>query len=717
MAFEDTSSLPPPSSDDDLEDAFAWMDELADISADLMQIGQSDNTAATGDGGDFMAEFDAISAQLDAAISDTGDATANVTTTGENDGDDEEMDFDQMMADLEVDLAGLDDLVIEEGGDTLETGVATESAARDIAAETIARVSAASEAVTSSVRETSEATAEMLEEASDAIAKKVSDAAEETVEAIERAIQETFHKDELELIDQLSVKTAQLGMLIDGAHKSVSAPNAAGLHGQGEAALVKLESATAIQSNFDAVRDKLLPALVSEYGALLEAHEAACLKDAQAQFDKLTERAEGCELEIADRYVYDFNAAKTHFSNALRRGETGAEICLDPPLFVIERLVDFAEGIALTQKTRLLLGDEVLELFAEACGGLEAARKVSRGLRPGIVENHGDGPLGFVSTGFKDSDYPTVEITGSDGAFQLKSVSISDNSTHSCTIVPIGEFQIGKVDSVFGDTVSVSPGGGGKNTNFRKMSPKESWVGLTMVRGMSKQAYREVEIRELEHLVDFKYVFKLGPETLAREINAITGRDFDSEDGPVRALVEALLAKGLQALIPKNPIDLPSWVTRMNVVLDELADGSLERDRQGTHTPAGNTGIVEGKKLIIAPVFKDASLSTEDIVHYGIVKSVYSGGAGDTPITADCAPKVGTTLPTLKKLIALSLFTAVFGEERDCDTYDAGLEVCIESEPDSSGSLWISFPAPGFNGSRDAKARAYAHVELDVLVP
>src|SRR5262249_8061280 len=150
--------------------------------------------------------------------------------------------------------------------------------------------------------------------------------------------------------------------------------------------------------------------------------------------------------------------------------------------------------------------------------------------------------------------------------------------------------------------------------------------GKRLKRGVTPEIYREVQLRELEHLVDFSYAFQVGPVALAAAVNGIAANKYDTKTGPIKALV-AYLSESALVLIPADPYMPEAWTDRMSIVMSQVAGESKLRDSKGTHSPKDNKATVVGDAVVIHPVFGKDSLNTADIIKLDSVDSVYTGAS------------------------------------------------------------------------------------------
>jgi hypothetical protein len=192
---------------------------------------------------------------------------------------------------------------------------------------------------------------------------------------------------------------------------------------------------------------------------------------------------------------------------------------LEEALFNVKEALNYSLAIAATETDKLKIGLSELEAHKGVCGAEQVLQLLTR-IKPGRLSDLGPGPMGLAEPKYNFKDYPDVEVEKSDGGYRLKSTNVTASSAHECTVMPIGAFSLGKIEYVDGESVSVVPENGGSYFRYRLPGADSKWVGKTLKRGVTKETYREVELRELEHLVDFDFAFQLGPVALARPSTA-----------------------------------------------------------------------------------------------------------------------------------------------------------------------------------------------------
>ena len=363
----------------------------------------------------------------------------------------------------------------------------------------------------------------------------------------------------------------------------------------------------------------------------------------------------------------------------------------------LEEPVRFAEGIKATKAGKLPLDDADIAEHAEICGDLDRVREIAKGLKPGRLEHLGPGPMAVVNCNFNSDDYPVPVVEPDGDGFRLAPVKVSDTSSHSCQITPIGEFSLGEIVATLdGQTQTMPESGGDSGNTFKKLKGSPDWVGKSLVRAVSAETYKELERRELEHLIDFDYAFQIGPAALGDAINTAAGTTHETPEAALDALIELLKARGQLTFVPKTPEKPEAWRSRMAVVMASVSDGSKKRDRMGTHSPSDNIPVVRGKAVILTPVFKEESLKTKTIITLGEATPVYGGAdAEDGDGEGEGAEfTVGETRTVKTAMSSVAFLHKVDGEDVYLDELKTGDNVRIESKADGRGMIWIRYDHP-----------------------
>ncbi|MEM7320634.1 MAG: hypothetical protein AAF408_16635, partial [Pseudomonadota bacterium] len=488
------------------------------------------------------------------------------------------------------------------------------------------------------------------------------------------------------------------------------------------ALLERLRMEPVDEKDVEDARRKVLPAVRGHATTLLDTHHKAMVNEVNDKIYDCQFRARQAEIELDPRRINDVKVDIAKFTEYRDNDIVGTKHLFLQSLFNLEEPVIYAEASKATLKAKLPQADDDIAEHAGVCGGLDRVREIAKGLKPGRLVNLGIGPMAIVSDNFNFADNPTPEVVEADGSFSLKSVTVTNSSSHSCTIMPIGEFSLGKIVSTLDGVVQVSPESGeGETVDYRGLNPSAGWSGKILKRAVSPETYKELEKRELEHLIDFEYAFQLGPGALGAAINKVSGKSFETREGPIDALIAALKKAKSVTLVPRDPYDPGAWSARMAAVLAHLSDGSKERDRQGTHSPSGNVPVPSGNSIVITPIFKEASLDMATIITLDKAPAVY----GDAAASDELAEPVeiielvrGDSMALSETFATIDLFDGVDGTEVLTLSLDAGRSVQVETEADSAGEAWISFEFdfPELAGEKLSDSpRAYAKVPASKL--
>jgi len=405
-------------------------------------------------------------------------------------------------------------------------------------------------------------------------------------------------------------------------------------------------------------------------------------------FENALERSIKTYMETYKAILADINKFYTHGdAEILRR--------IDKAIRAFQVDLHYAKLAAETPNRRKAISDKQVEGLTAHCSQDRIAIFIES-VKFGKVDDR-DGPMGVAEPIYKLEDCPDVIVLSPrDGTFKIKPVTAKLSSPHLITIMPIGQYKIGKIETVnVGVGVDVRVFANAKSLLSITINGADpAWKGLTLCKGVSPSCFNDILIREMEHAVDFDYAFDLAAGGLAKAINALESDEFCTADAAVQALVNRLTEQGLAQLIPADPMADGAWLERLMSVLKQLAQQSSRRDEEGTHSPASHVAQREGDIVIYGPTFKADSLSTSKIVSLEHVGVVYANGSQSKSITGDeeVAPifSVGSKV-CMRKFSFPDCFTVLGNETNSMEsgnvTPDVVLEVAIEANAD--GKVWV----------------------------
>lgn len=239
------------------------------------------------------------------------------------------------------------------------------------------------------------------------------------------------------------------------------------------------------------------------------------------------------------------------------------------------------------------------------------------------IEGYDDmnaGPMGEAVPRYAGCTFPTVEIDFiGPGQFGIKPTQAVHVANHLWKLVPIGTHSLGVIVSVTGDLVTTAS----EQSRMIKGASAD-WKGCQLFRGVNAETYREIQKRELEHLVDFAYAFTLATQPIVDAVQKVAGQVFDHVDKPLLAVI-ALLSGEHRCLVPKHPRSPWAWRDRCTFVAQQLAELSTARDdkNNGTHRPIGYVANKVGSEVIILPKFKPGRLATPQIIVMSGIGTVF----------------------------------------------------------------------------------------------
>jgi len=473
--------------------------------------------------------------------------------------------------------------------------------------------------------------------------------------------------------------------------------------------------------------DKLFAAATE----LLEGHRRVVIGRYRAELEKCGQAAGKLSGEIDSNAVQKVETAFETF----RKIEFFAPLrIIEDPMAHVRESLNYVVQCAGTAKQRLAIDDEQLGGHDALCGK-ETVRKLIASIKPGRLSELGPGPMGIATPKYDYKGYPKVEVSEEKGQFHLVPSEAKDAAAHECTVMPIGEFILGKIVLVTDGESVTAEAEDGSWFNYGLPGATNAMHDKWLKRGVSPEAYREVELRELEHLVDFDYAFKLGPVALAEAIKRVSNQQFDSATDPIDALVDDLSKHGVAELIPADPHAPDAWADRMSMVMLLLSGMSKERDTQGTHSPVGNKATIKGDSVLIDPVFGKKTLDARQIISLAKVGVVYTGEPPpkddikedlDEDVTPPVETKRERTMPlrVLKKGDTATVLQLVRGldasESVGADQVDSAIVqaeqvVLIEAEPTEDGLVWASAPEKDVRCLAMPDGRAYFQISVELL--
>ena len=347
--------------------------------------------------------------------------------------------------------------------------------------------------------------------------------------------------------------------------------------------------------------------------------------------------------------------------------------------------LDFMEAIAGTQKTQLPIANEA----QKAHGGLALGtplKKLIDIMAPAQVAKVSDGPLGYATPGYGGSAWPQVQVSQrGPKQFAFQSTEAKDGKGHKCVITPIGSFELGTITALDKDSITVSGDDGRMRYTGVRHRGDPSWIGKRLLRGISQQTYKEVQLYELEHLVDFSYAFEISAGRVAREVKGLASQVFETPQKAMEALVDRL--GDAKALVPVDPMQPLEWATRVTNICARLADLSELRDKgpEKSHCPSGSQARLEGGNVILEPRMKDIHLDTRTIISLDGLPVVFRGfqaaKASAGPLAAELTSKVNGDFYETADLSKNVSFAAIA----------AGTAVEVVSDPDAQ-EVWIKVP-------------------------
>ncbi len=364
-------------------------------------------------------------------------------------------------------------------------------------------------------------------------------------------------------------------------------------------------------------------------------------------------------------------------------------LAIEQGLYAIEQKAHYAEQTEATLRDKLPIADEAQARHGKVPTAAPLKQLLAR-MVPGELANLGPGPLGVASESYQGSTWPGVVLEPAEDKFRFVPTGAREGGNHSCVITPIGVHDIGVISGTGKRSVTVAIGE--DLFTFKEIAEANAaWTDCMLQRGVTQKAYREVELRELEHLVDFSYAFEISAGRLAQAVNALSSRSFDSQDKALQTLIDSLA--DAPALIPADPRRPQEWVRRIQEVVVELAGFSKDRDTQGTHSPAGNVARREGKAVVIEPEFKSASLDTATIISLARVEVVF-GSLNEVQQGGDAWAL--HAVKRTKERVGVAYCDAVGGDELVTDYVHPGTEVTIQAKP-SGNQVWVGATAGAVN--------------------
>jgi hypothetical protein len=428
----------------------------------------------------------------------------------------------------------------------------------------------------------------------------------------------------------------------------------------------------------------LVPRLKVHETRLIRAQMEAEARDFAAARDAITQAAQSSRIELDAKALAAFEAELKQFRSAEfihpGRAVKGA-------LAELRKNLAYEVQAASTEKSRLPIDEKALKSRAGLAHAGDVKPLLAR-VKPGRLVNLGPGPMGIASPDYRGSQFPSVQVEPAGTKFRFKRTAAREAPNHHCTIAPIGEHELGEIDSVEGPKVRFTQADGEGFNYTLDQKAEAGWVGSLLKTGVTAQTYREIELRELEHLVDYSYAFTLSAGRLADAVNALAGQDFDSAGLAYAELVEQL--GDAKALAPEDATDPAQWDQRLQTVLQELAGMSIERDRQGTHSPVKRVAKKSGKDVVIEPAFGAKSLDPRAIISMANVPVVYRPVSKKSEATAGFA--VGQSYTLLVPMPRTDLCPGIDGAQEDMGLIAQGREVTLRSLPDDKGRAWASVP-------------------------
>src|SRR5262249_35654991 len=224
------------------------------------------------------------------------------------------------------------------------------------------------------------------------------------------------------------------------------------------------------------------------------------------------------------------------------------------------------------------------------------------------------------------------------------------------------------------------------------------------------------------------------------------------------------------ALVPTKPHDPEAWPDRMSIVITILSDRTKKRD-DVDHRPSGNAVTASGNSVVLHPIFRESTWTTEELITLTEVPVVYGasaatddddaatdddapdsgapgGGDSDSDASEGGAPQGGVPVQTSssaatvtttgsataltvgqecvlnRKVASVDFFDVVGGTDaKNCGIVKPNTKVRIElvpatslEVPATSQKVWVSAPKePSWSVSDVVDARAYFQVPRDAL--
>ena len=499
----------------------------------------------------------------------------------------------------------------------------------------------------------------------------------------------------------------------------------------------KLVSAVGTPDLLEEAAVNTIRKLKTAFRDLLQAHQEQVVKQYRAKLEECKRAASQAKVELDANAV---KAVEDQFAAFCKFTYFVPTRMIDEPMAALREALHYAVESASTHAKKLEIAGQALSHHDALCGEGQVRQLLNR-IKPGQLTSQGPGPMGFADPKYDAQGYPQVVVSGDAGHFRLSRAEAKDAAMHECVVMPIGEFKLGQITLVEpGESVTVQPDNGDIGFRYRLPEASESWKGKWLKRGVTPETYREVELRELEHLVDFDYAFKLGPLALATAVNRVAEEEFDTPVGPIDALLQDLSKSGAAALIPADPYDSGAWIDRMTLVMLELSGLSKLRDTKGTHSPVDNRASVVSDSVVIHPVFGKTSLDAKDIITLDAIDTVYTGkpppkesATGSSkqgeaknertpikqPATKPKGPgralKKGEDATVAETVFSLDLCEKVGGNPVETGRAKSGTSVRIEGDPDVNGIVWASAPEGDVLARGMPNGRAYFLINVDAF--
>jgi hypothetical protein len=228
------------------------------------------------------------------------------------------------------------------------------------------------------------------------------------------------------------------------------------------------------------------------------------------------------------------------------------------------------------------------------------------------------GVLGVAQEPSENVPYPSLATVAVDGGVRFDKVALGAVPDGRADVLKSGKSEIVSDVAVNHENSDKTLMAGRFSFKIASsaISQPVDLASATIAIELTDDLHKELVLREQDHLDDFKYAHAISVGAVARAIDALAGRHFES----TAEVLAELAAKVPKQLVPTQTHDPQAWAARLKAVYTELCGQSKRRDRvtdQGTgeHRPTGwNVRLEQPSTVVVSPVFDPRRTPAKDLI-------------------------------------------------------------------------------------------------------